>query len=174
MRLRPIHALHSVAALAVAVQLAFGAAFLLDYHQTDAAYKALAAHHVRVPARVLHCGQLLTGSRPRTYEHACSVTYSFRGQPYGGVVPFNQPKVFYIDPLNPSDRMSVGYFAGGPTAHTADLVIAFLLFGGATLVAVVHQIHLRRRRRGATSEPPLLPLGHPPGSPSPARQRGPG
>lgn len=50
------------------------------------AYAALAAHHVRAPAQVIHCGRFVTSTRPNTYEHACRLTYSFLGQAYYDVI----------------------------------------------------------------------------------------
>lgn len=138
---------HCAVLLAVAVQVGFAVAFLLDAHWAETAYSALAAHHVRVPAQTARCGQFLTSTRPNTYKHACLVTYSFQGKKYSDVMPYNQPRAFYIDPLNPSDRMSVGNFAHGPTGRTADIVFASLLLSGAVLVTIVHQMHLRRRRQ---------------------------
>ena len=92
-RIRLRHVVHSAVVLAV-VQVGFAAAFLLDAHPADRAYAALAAHHVRVPAQVIHCGRFLASPRPNTYEHACRVTYSFLGQAYYGVIPYNQPRAF--------------------------------------------------------------------------------
>jgi len=146
-KIRLIHVLHSTVVLAVLVQLGFAAAFLVDKHSSDHAYSQLAANHVRVPAQVQSCGRVTTAYRGGTSQLSCRVTYSYAGKQYYAVIPEAQPKAFYVDPQDPSNRMNVGYFEGGPTAHTADTVFASLLIFGAALVTGVHLLHLRRRRR---------------------------
>jgi len=131
--------------IAVLLQLGFAAAFLVDARQTNRTYDALSAHRVAVAAHMLGCAFVgRVGSSGSYTGHVCRVGYSYRGQPFTAYIPYGQNETFYLDPLDTSLRMSKVSFEKGPEETTGDIVIATLLLSGAFVVAVLHQLHIRR------------------------------
>lgn len=145
MRVRRRHVLHIGVVLAVLPQLGFATAFLVDAHETNKTYDALAGHRVTLTAHTLGCAFVGRPARTLTYTgHICRVSYSYQGQEFISYIPFGQTETFYVDPLNTALRMNKVSFDKGPEETTGDIVIAVLLLLGALIVTTLHQIHLRR------------------------------
>jgi hypothetical protein len=161
MRIRLFHIVHSAIVLMVLAMTGFGSAFLADAVGANQTYDALAAHHVAVKANVLYCNgrPRFTPAYYRRY-YICFVSYSYGGRTYQTAMPGFDPKVFYVNPENPSDRMSAAVFANGPREITGDIAIASLLILGAALVTTVHQVHLYRWRQARRRSTRLAHLGH--------------
>lgn len=140
-KLRRIHIFHSAAVVGVADLLGFAAALVGDALMVNQAYDAVAARRVEVTAQTTGCFYGRRGA------NVCDVTYSFAGHDFTAVIPATWPKQFYVDSLNTRYRKNASTFARGPAEITGDIVVAVLLFLGALVVAVAHQLHLRRRRR---------------------------
>jgi hypothetical protein len=145
-KIRPIHLLHSAAALAVATQLAFASLFLVDCLQTSASYDALAANRVPVLAHRVACyGPSV--NHFQGYFVNCLVAYRYRGQQFHAWSNKNWGLTYYVDPRNTAFRMSKVTYDNATTNINSDVVFSVLLFLGAALVTVVHQLHLYRRRQ---------------------------
>jgi hypothetical protein len=149
-RIRRRHVLHSLVSVVVLVQLGFAAAFVFDATQTNNVYDALAARYVTVSGRVQGCALLAGGRSAGYYAHVCRVDYHYKGTGFSALVPFPGSMTYVVDPQDASIRMSKVSFDGGPETTTVDLVLATVLFVGATATTTVHVARLRRRR-SATS-----------------------
>jgi hypothetical protein len=144
--------------------LGFAGAFLADALRANSTYDALAAHRVALTGHVVGCFDIQTGRTGASYgAEVCRLDYSYKGQNFSSVIGFNQPKVFYVDPLDTSYRMDKATFSNGPVEVTGDIVFFVLLILGAILVTTAHQIHLyQRRKRQHTAQTHVLNSGHHP------------
>jgi hypothetical protein len=148
------HVVDGTVVVVVLVFLGLAAAFLIDSVRTENNYDALAAHHVKVPARSQVC-----------LEFNCRVTYVYKGTHFSDEMPMGEDTAFFVDPRDRSIRMSEFAFAGGTGATTVDDVFAALFLFAALAVATTHGVRVRRRRRGI-DEPskwrvPLAPADDP-------------
>jgi hypothetical protein len=71
----------------------------------------------------------------------------FEGQQFHAWVDKSWGFAFYVDPKNTAYRMNTNTFAAATGNLNADSIIAALLLVGATLVTLVHQVHLYRARQ---------------------------
>jgi hypothetical protein len=144
-RVRRRHVLHGTVILVVLVQLGFASGFLIDAAQTNDSYDALTAGRVALTGHVAGCALVgSTGRRPSVL--ICRVDYRYRTTTFSYFIPAGQSRTAFIDPRDPSIRMTKVDFEGGPATTTVDLVCASLLLFGATLVTTVHLVRLRRGR----------------------------
>jgi hypothetical protein len=147
-RVRPRHVIHVGLVLAVLIQLGFAGAFIADAAGANRTYDALAAHRVKVTARIIACAYY--APRPQGYGFSgrvCRVEYHYRNHKYSAVINYDQTRRYYVDPQDPTIAENVETFAGGPEEVGGDLTFAGLLLAGALLITSVHQWHLYRRRR---------------------------
>jgi hypothetical protein len=139
-------AIHVGVLLAVVVQLGFAAAFFADAANTSHIQDALNAHRVSVTAKTAGCFMVYTG-RFNNGTQVCHVSYRYRGESFGAVIPYNQSRTFYVDPLDPALHMNKLVYDSGSTEQTGDVIFGALLLFGAALVTAVHQLHMHRRRK---------------------------
>jgi hypothetical protein len=148
-RVRKHHVIFGGAAIAVIVQLAFAGGFLVDAAQTNGPYDALSAHRVPVTGRILGCAYAGGYTRGFPSGHVCRLAYDYKDHTFTMLLAYGANRTAYVDPENPSIRMSKVDFDGGPSEIVFDLVIASSLLAGAILVAVLHETHRVRRRKRA-------------------------
>jgi hypothetical protein len=145
MRVTRRHVFHSTVSILILVQLGFAGAFLYDAHQTNRTYDLLADHRVLVKGLNRGCFEIGGGQRG-PLARVCHVTYNYQGTQFSLIMPPKQSTDAYVDPQDPSIRMTKVSFDGGPERTTVDLVLALLLMVGAITMATAHLAHLRRRR----------------------------
>lgn len=133
--------------------LALGGLFLTDAFTVNHTYRALSKARVAVSENARHCFFVSGSSLASRYSpsfgpaNTCDVAYVYRGRTFRSIVPVTWSKVFYLDPRDPGIRANATTFTHTRTELRFDAVVAGLLFAGALTVAIVHQVHYRRRLR---------------------------
>ena len=139
--------------MAVLALLGFGGLFLVNALTVDHTYGALSKARVAVSENARHCFFVPGSSFASRYgpsfgpPNTCDVAYVYRGRGFQTIVPVTWSKVFYVDPADPRIRANATVFNRTRTELRFDAVVAGLLFAGAVTVAIVHQVHYRRRLR---------------------------
>jgi hypothetical protein len=132
---------------AVLTQLAFAGLFLFDRHEVNRTYSSLVAHRTYVRGHVVECFYVTGHNHLAGYVDPCFVRYVFEGQQFDAWVDKSWGFAFYVDPQDTAYRMNTNTFAVATGNLNADSIFAALLLVGATLVTVVHQVHLYRARQ---------------------------
>jgi hypothetical protein len=153
MRLRRHHVILSGAVIAVAVMLGFAVSFLVDASTTNRTYDALSAHRVALSGHQLGCAWVGPSSRSNGggTVQVCRIAGDYRGQYLTWVISFGQSDTLFVDPHDPSIRMTETTFNNGPRETTGDIAIGILLIFGAGVVATLHELHRRHRHRRRAS-----------------------
>jgi hypothetical protein len=146
-KLRSIHIVHVFIVAAVLTQLALAGLFLFDRYEVNRTYSSLVAHRTFVRGHVVGCYYVTGHNHLAGYVDPCFVRYVFEGQQFHAWVDKSWGFSFYVDPQDTAYRMNTNTFAVATGNLNADSVIAALLLAGATLVTVVHQVHLYRSRQ---------------------------
>jgi hypothetical protein len=154
-RIERRHVIDGAVVVVVVAFLGLAAAFLVDSVQTQSSYDTLAAHRVTVTERSRVC-----------LDDMCSLNYDYRGTHFTDDLPLGDKTTFFVDPGDPSIRMSVVAFDGGPGETTVVDAFAALFLFAALAVATAHGVRIQRRRRTGKDRPspwrvPLAPEDDP-------------
>jgi hypothetical protein len=150
-------------ALAVAALVAFGVAFAVDAALVNRTYDALRSDHVVVQPSDTECYDQPVGFKdsnpnPRTAPgflapNVCYLSFKYGNRSYSTLVAIDAPRTLFVDPRDPGIEMTADRFRRGAVNVVGDVILSAGLLSSAVALAVMHQVHLRRRRHAARRAP---------------------